>query len=153
MKKICIVLESNHHGNTQKVINKIKSKYPEVIALNPNELYLINLEDFDAVCFSSGIYYSTLSKEVLNTYNKVLINDKIKNIFFIYTSGSGSSSFLTKLISKAKTANKNCLGVFSCKGFDTFGPFKLIGGIAKEHPNQIDYDNAIKFFDNIVNKL
>ena len=24
------------------------------------------------------------------------------------------------------------MGEFSCKGFDTFGPFKLIGGISKD---------------------
>ena len=35
--------------------------------------------------------------------------------------------------------NKNCpiIGKFSCKGYDTYGPFKLVGGIAKSHPNFI----------------
>ena len=32
----------------------------------------------------------------------------------------------------------NIVGRFSCKGFDTFGPFKLIGGVSKGHPDEKD---------------
>ena len=32
---------------------------------------------------------------------------------------------------------------FGCKGYDTFGPFKLVGGIAKDHPNEEDMKNAV----------
>ena len=38
------------------------------------------------------------------------------------------------------------VGEFSCKGYDTFGPFKLIGGISKGHPDKNDLDNAKAFF-------
>lgn len=38
------------------------------------------------------------------------------------------------------------MGEFSCKGYDTFGPFKLIGGISKGHPDKNDLDNAKAFF-------
>ena len=43
---------------------------------------------------------------------------------------------------------KGCpvLGEFSCKGYDTFGPFKLVGGIAKGHPDEQDFANARKFY-------
>lgn len=30
------------------------------------------------------------------------------------------------------------IGKFGCRGYDTFGPFKLVGGIAKGHPNEED---------------
>ena len=36
-------------------------------------------------------------------------------------------------------------GKFGCKGYDTFGPFKLVGGIAKGHPDDIDIQNAVEF--------
>ena len=32
----------------------------------------------------------------------------------------------------------NIVGRFSCKGFDTFGPFKLIGGVSKGHLDEKD---------------
>ena len=36
-------------------------------------------------------------------------------------------------------------GKFGCKGYDTFGPFKLVGGIAKGHPDDKDIQNAVEF--------
>ena len=38
------------------------------------------------------------------------------------------------------------IGRFQCKGFDTYGPFKLIGGIAKGHPDQKDIREAVEFY-------
>ena len=37
------------------------------------------------------------------------------------------------------------VGKFGCKGYDTFGSFKLVGGIAKDHPNEEDMKNAADF--------
>ena len=38
-------------------------------------------------------------------------------------------------ITEAVKAKKcSILGTFSCRGYDTFGPFKLIGGMAKGPP-------------------
>ncbi|HAP20133.1 MAG TPA: flavodoxin, partial [Lachnospiraceae bacterium] len=34
---------------------------------------------------------------------------------------------------------------FGCKGYDTFGPFKLVGGIAKGHPDGNDLKAAVSF--------
>ena len=39
----------------------------------------------------------------------------------------------------------NIVGRFSCKGFDTFGPFKLIGGVSKGHPDEKDIAAAVEF--------
>ena len=40
-------------------------------------------------------------------------------------------------------------GKFGCKGYDTFGPFKLVGGIAKGHPDDKDIQNAVEFVKNL----
>ena len=37
------------------------------------------------------------------------------------------------------------IGKFGCKGYDTFGPFKLVGGIAKGHPDEEDIKNTVEF--------
>ena len=42
------------------------------------------------------------------------------------------------------------VGRFSCKGFDTFGPFKLIGGVAKGHPDDKDLAEAVEFYRNLI---
>lgn len=42
------------------------------------------------------------------------------------------------------------MGRFSCKGFDTFGPFKLIGGVAKGHPDDRDLAAAVEFYKKLI---
>lgn len=52
-------------------------------------------------------------------------------------------------------AEKGCsvLGEFGCKGYDTFGPFKLVGGLAKGRPDEGDLDRARSFFRDILTRL
>ena len=42
--------------------------------------------------------------------------------------------------------NAQVVGAFSCKGYNTFGPFKLVGGTGKGHPDDADLKNAVDFF-------
>lgn len=42
------------------------------------------------------------------------------------------------------------LGEYGCFGFNSFDPFKLIGGIAKGHPDQSDIDSAVKFYESLL---
>jgi flavodoxin len=48
---------------------------------------------------------------------------------------------------KEKLENKGMkvLGGFSCKAWDTYGPFKLMGGINKGRPNEEDLKKAREF--------
>ena len=34
-------------------------------------------------------------------------------------------------------------------GFDTFGPFKLVGGIAKGHPDEDEIRGAVEFYEGL----
>ena len=45
------------------------------------------------------------------------------------------------------------LGVYSCRGYDTFGPWKLLGGIAKGRPSQKDLNGALEFFQHLRERL
>jgi NAD(P)-dependent dehydrogenase (short-subunit alcohol dehydrogenase family) len=49
-------------------------------------------------------------------------------------------------------AEKGCsvLGEFGCKGYDTFGPFKLVGSLAKGRPNERDLEQARAFYQTRV---
>ena len=44
-----------------------------------------------------------------------------------------------------KEKKTDIIGKFGCKGYDTFGPFKLVGGIAKGHPDAKDLEVAVSF--------
>ena len=39
---------------------------------------------------------------------------------------------------------------YGCPGFDTYGPFKLVGGMNKGRPNQEDIDGAVAFYDKFL---
>ena len=49
------------------------------------------------------------------------------------------------------TELKHCkeLGAYDCRGFDTFGPLKLVGGIAKGHPTEAELRGAVAFYENL----
>ena len=46
--------------------------------------------------------------------------------------------------------NPIVVGKFSCHGYNTFGPFKLIGGTSKGHPDEKDLHNAVEFFRELI---
>jgi flavodoxin len=45
------------------------------------------------------------------------------------------------------------VGSFTCRGLDTFGPLRLIGGINKGHPNDADLTRARAFAAGLRDRL
>lgn len=144
--KTAIIYYSKHHGNTKKVLDAIASKN-EVTLINVLENPTTDLSEYDCIGFASGIYYSKFHKTLLEYAKKYMPEGK--KTFFIYTYGAKKDGY-TKAISEAISQhNAEVLGEFGCFGFNTFGPFKLIGGIAKGHPDNTDMDKAISFYRGI----
>lgn len=73
-----------------------------------------------------------------------------KNVFFIHTAGSPRENQNAEAKAIADARDCKCFGTYFCKGFDTYGPFKYIGGIAKGHPTRNEIEEAIKFYNDIV---
>jgi len=146
--KIAIVYYSKHHENTKKLLNKISSKY-KVTLIDITKTSDFNLTDFDIIGFASGIYYSKFHKSILEFAKKNL--PKNKSVFFIYTCGAKKEGYTKSIEDIVSEKSAKIKGTFGCLGLDTFGPFKLIGGIAKGHPNENDFDDVISFFDTIIN--
>lgn len=145
--KTAIIYYSRHHENTKKLLNAISGKY-EVTLIDATETKEFDLVDYDMVGFASGIYYSKFHKSVLEFAERNL--PKNKDVFFIYTYG-GKREGYTKAIEEVVLAKSAKIkGAFGCPGFNTFGPFKLVGGIAKGHPDKTDTDNAIGFFGKLI---
>ena len=91
--------------------------------------------------FASGIYYSKFHQSILKFAEKNLPEDK--KVFLICTYGGNENYKSIEQILEKKHAS--VIGKFGCKGYDTFGPFKLVGGIAKGHPDEEDMKNAVDF--------
>ena len=76
-------------------------------------------------------------------------NLKDKKVFVFSTNDSGSTKNHKLVLDILNSKDAKILGNFSCKGWDTFGPFKLIGGVSKNHPDEADLKSAKDFVKNI----
>lgn len=146
--KTAIIFESYHHGNTKKICDAILKKY-DIMLIDAKD-NVDNLEKYDLIGFASGIAYNKFYKNITHVIHNKLPQDKC--VFFIYTCGRDSKDYAAKV--KGIAAEKHCriLGTYGCKGYDTYGPLKLIGGINKESPTQNEIDAAIKFFEDILTR-
>lgn len=148
--KILAVVESPHQGNTLKIAWAMAEIAPITITDIEN-LPEYNLHDYDIVGFGSGIYFGRHDKKLMELVGKFC--DKKAYSFVFSTSGSGSFEKNNKpLVDLLKSKNKVVLGSFGCKAFDKFGPFKLVGGINKGHPDVKDLENAQNFIKEIIEK-
>lgn len=144
--KTAIVYYSKHHGNTKKLLDAIAQKN-EVTLIDITADPTVDLSAYDRIGFASGIYYSKFHKTLL-AYAKERMPEG-KQTFFIYTYGAEKSGYANAISEAVRKHDAKILGEFGCYGFNTFGPFKLIGGIAKGHPDRADIDHAISFYEEL----
>ena len=144
--KTAICYYSRHHGNTLKVLEAMAGE-GKVDLIDVTARQAVRLEAYDCVGFASGIYGFEFQKAVVEFARQYLPQGK--PVFFVYTYGGAKGTGPKAVAEIAKERSCPVLGEYSCKGYDTFGPFKLVGGIAKGHPDQRDLDNARKFYREI----
>lgn len=146
--KTAIIFYSRHHENTKKLLEAIKNASSDEIDLfDITESAPQNLEKYDRIGFASGIYYSKFEKRVLE-FAKNNTPDG-KKVFFIYTYSAERNGYTNAIREALSGKNAKVLGEYGCLGFNTFGPFKLIGGIAKNHPDSTDISGAVSFYNNL----
>lgn len=148
--KTAIVYVSTHHGNTKKLTEAIAAVY-EVTLIDGTKETEINLTEYNCIGFAAGIAYGSFYPQMLKLMKNCLPEGK--KVFFLYTCGSKQKVYTNSAEKIAMEKGCSILGKYGCLGFDTFGPFKLIGGIAKGHPNSKEIAEAVEFFNRIMIKL
>lgn len=141
--KTAIVYYSKHHENTKKLLDAI-AEQNNITLIDVTKNPTTNLSEYDCIGFASGIYYSKFQKSLLTYAENYMPEDK--KTFFIYTYGAEKKGYTKAITEAVKKHNAKILGEFGCFGFNTFGPFKLIGGIAKGHPDKTDIDRVLSFY-------
>lgn len=144
--KTAIVYYSKHHGNTKKLLDFIALNH-DVTLINAIEEPTPNLNGYDRIGFASGIYYSKFHKSVLKIAAERLPDRK--EVFFLYTYGAKKNGYTAAITDAVAPHKVKILGEYGCFGFNTFGPFKLIGGIAKGHPDENELEDALKFYESL----
>ena len=142
-----IVYYSKHHGNTKKLLDAIAAFDASVVLIDVTEHPDADLAAFDRIGFASGIYYSSFAKQLLTFAAEHLPEGK--DVFYIYTHGAPVGGFLKGMREIAEKKHCHELGAYHCLGYDTFGPFKIVGGIAKGHPTEEELAAAVSFYQKL----
>ncbi len=141
--KTAICYYSQHHGNTRKVLEAMTEGRP-VDWIDVTKSTAAHLEAYDVIGLASGIYYGKFHADVLDFTRRCLPEGK--DVFFVYTCGSPQSRYTKDIAAAAREKNAHILGEYGCRGFDTYGPFRWIGGMAKGHPNAAELQKGAEFY-------
>ena len=107
-----------------------------------------SLEEYDVIGIASGVAYGKFYKEILAQTEARL--PRRKKVCFLYTAGKPSDSHANAVRVIAQAKDCACLGAFGCKGYDTYGPFKLIGGLNRGAPKEKDIQAAVEFYSRMM---
>ncbi|MER8114345.1 flavodoxin family protein [Streptomyces sp. NPDC094031] len=143
--KTVIVCASVSHGNTRRVADSMAETLDAKV-VSPEQADPAELAAADLVGFGSGVFYSRLHPR-LTDFAKALPAGRGRAFVFA-TSGLPEiplMPFARPLVRLLEAKGFEVEGSFSCRAFDTWAPFKLLGGIHKQRPNAGDLAAARAF--------
>jgi flavodoxin len=148
--KTLIIYKSIHHGNTKKIAEVMADALKaDLLDLKDADGDII--KEYDLLGFGSGIYFYKPHKK-LRRFIEGLDKVENKKAFVFSTSGAGKPKFNRWLKEKLADKGFEIIGEFHCKGHDTYGPLKLIGGKNKGKPDEEDFKNAESFANGLKEK-
>jgi flavodoxin len=145
--KALIICKSVHHGNTEKVAKAMAGVLGARLA-QPEEIEPAALAEYDLVGFGSGIYMGKHHKTILDFAGRLPQQGRAAFVFSTCGSGKNQHKALLELLRQKGCTIKD---EFTCAGFDTFGPFRLVGGLKKGHPDEKDLEDARAFARGLLN--
>ena len=138
LSQAVILYASVHHQNTLKLVRAVdllKDARPD-------------LTGYSCVFLASGIYFNTLHRSLLDLIGRTAFDGK--KVCILYTCGLRYRDYAKPAARLLARQGARYAGSFDCRGFDTYGVLKRLGGIAKGHPNQADLDHAAAFAAAVV---
>lgn len=148
--KAVIVCESTHHGNTRKLVDAIAAKFA-VEVCDIAQADTIDLNAYELIGFASGISYGKFYEKITSVLREALPGGK--KVFFLYTCAQNSGDFSESIRRLAEEKGCESVGSYGCKGFNTYGPLKLIGGMNRKHPDENELQGAVDFFASILSSI
>lgn len=152
--KSLIVCVSISHGNTRKVADAIASRLGATV-VEPEEVDLDRLIDYDLIGFGSGIYGWAVHPRLTSLVSRLAPVDGQKAFVFATRGAPELPCWPPTRATSQRLAAKgfDVIGSFSCRGLDTWGPLQLIGGVNKGRPSHADLAHARAFADGIRDRM
>lgn len=145
-KKTVIIYASTHHGNTYKLVKAISDKH-NIDLIDATKQSTADLQTYDVIGFASGIDFGKFYEAVENFAKDHLPFQK--QVFFLYTCAMDRKGFTDSIREIAAQKEAVVLGEYGCRGYNTYGPWKVIGGMNKKHPTKEEISSAVSFFENL----
>lgn len=149
--KTAILYVSVHHKNTEKVV-KSMAEVLSADLIDLAEQTAVDISEYDMVGFASGCFYHSMHEKIKKYIGETAFPQKQK-VFLVCTCGINYRDYTKGIKKLLNEKGVSVIGSFQCRGYDTFGPFEKIGGIAKEHPDEKDLDKAQKFAKELTHKM
>jgi flavodoxin len=146
-----IVVASPHRGNTRRVAEVMADVLGAEVVV-PDDVAAETLRGCELVGFGSGVYYGRMHESLfalVRRFSAARGADAAAapRAFVFSTSGL---PFLAKawhapLVRLLADKGFDVAGAFACRGFDTWGPLWLVGGLNRTHPDARDLARAREF--------
>ena len=151
--KTMILYRSKHHGNTKKLVDAVVAAFPDVecidvATLGKNEYP--DLSEYPLVGVASGIYYGQIDKDLARVVSNVLVEGQ--QVFALMTYGGKDKWYGKDIDGLCRMQRANFLTSYGCVGYDSWGPYKLMGGIWKDRPNEDDIQGAVKHYQRLMDE-
>lgn len=108
-----------------------------------------DLKSYDLVGFASGIYFGTVDRGLARLVDELELR-RDQSTFLVFTCGAPPLNFARGTEAALRSKASRHLGRFACRGYDTYGPWAAIGGIAKGHPTDSDLTRARAFAQRLL---
>ena len=146
--KTVIIFASTHHGNTKKVAECMAvCASADLIDITQDKEPDISM--YDRIGFASGIYFHSFHEKIKRYINNTSFREDQK-VFLVATCGAAYMDYTKGVKKLLRQKNVACIESFVCRGYDTYGIFGKIGGIAKGHPSRKDLKRAEDFIKKIL---
>lgn len=153
MKSI-IVCKSVSHGNTKKVADVIGDVLGSRV-VDPANVTAAELASYDFVGFGSGVKNMDFYKELREFVRSLPVEQRTK-AFVFNTSGFPEPPFRpyrTNFTRLVEQKGFEVVDTFSCFGWDTWLPLKIVGGIRKGQPSATDLEAAHAFAESLRTRI
>ncbi len=152
--KTLLICRSRSHGNTARVAQAMADVLGATV-VEPAQVDPETIGAYDVVGFGSGIYGFSFDDE-LRAFVGSLPYDRGRDAFIFATSGVGrviERPLRTPLAALLRSAGYDVVDTFCCRGYDTWLPLRIVGGINKGHPDDADLAAARAFAARVRDRI
>ncbi|UIJ35601.1 flavodoxin [Allobranchiibius sp. GilTou73] len=146
MATILVSSSRSAQGNTRRVATTIAA-YLNADVISPAMATGEVLARADRIGFGSGIYWLGFDQDLVHQIER-LPPMPGKDAFVFATSALPQPPFrqyLRRFRDLLEDKEFRVIGMFACRGAATWGPFKMVGGVSTDHPDETDLIAARAF--------